>query len=352
MEYYDLILYLLVFGADMLIILQTYNEIKMWKTVKGSFIGKVSIIVPIKGIDTGLERNIESLLSQDYPYPYEVIYVVEKGDEAENVLKKYNVKIVYSDFNCDSCSGKIRAQISGLLRASNDVIVFADSDTWYPRYWLRNLISPLDKYEATTTFSWPSPSRITLSNLIRAGFWTLGFESQSLQSSRFLWGGSMALRREFFDNEVLDELSKEWCDDCTLTRIIKRRGGKIGFVMSAIPLNVYDEDSLIRWSSRQIITILAYSPRGAKAYLVAGTFFTLILIYSLVYLNIITFTPYLLWIVKNVIRGAKYPKQALIASLMTIVAIPYALFLVVFNWNRREVYWRGKRYIVKPLREK
>ncbi|WP_338603947.1 glycosyltransferase family 2 protein [Sulfolobus tengchongensis] len=352
MEYYYFILYFLVFIVDILIILQTYKEIKLRKTVNGSFMDKVSIIVPIKGIDVGLERNVESLLSQDYPYPYEVIYVVEKGDEVENLLSKYNVKIVYSDYNCDICSGKIRAQLSGILRASNKVIVFADSDTFYPRDWLKNLVSPLDKYDATTTFSWPSPSRISLSNLIRAGFWTLGFESQSLESSRFLWGGSMALKREFFDDEVLDELSKEWCDDCTLTRIVKRRGGKIGFVINAIPLNVYDESNLISWSSRQIITILAYSPRGAKAYLVVGTFFTLILIYTLVFHNIITFTPYILWIVKNLIRGIRYPKQALIASIMSVVAIPYALFLLIYNWNKREVYWRGKKYIVKPLKQK
>ncbi|TRM81828.1 glycosyl transferase family 2, partial [Sulfolobus sp. A20-N-F6] len=83
--------------------------------------------------------------------------------------------------------------------------------------------------------------------------------------------------------------------------------------------------------------------------LVAGTFFTFILVYSIVFLNLVTFTPYILWIVKNVIRGIDYPKNAMIASLMTILAIPYALFLLIYNWNRREVYWRGRKYIVKPL---
>ena len=162
----------------------------------------------------------------------------------------------------------------------------------------------------------------------------------------------MALRRDFFDKEVIDELSKEWCDDCTITRIIKRRGGKIGFLMNAIPLNVYDEKELIKWSSRQIITILAYSPKGAKAYLVAGTFFTFILVYSILFANIITFTPYILWIFKNLLRGMRYPKQAILASLMTIIAIPYALIILLLNWNRREVYWRGRKYVVKPLSQK
>ncbi|BDB99051.1 glycosyltransferase [Saccharolobus caldissimus] len=351
MQYYAIIIYTLISLIDVLIILQIINENNM-KKISGNFGGKVSIIVPIKGIDEKLEENIRSLLTQDYPYPYEVIYVVDKGDEVERILRKYNVKVVYSLYNCDQCSGKIRAQLSGLLNASNDIIVFADSDTWYPKYWLRNLVSPLDRYTATTTFSWPSPSRLTLKNLIRAGFWTLGFESQSLESSRFLWGGSMAFKREFFNDEVIDELSKEWCDDCTLTRIVKRRGGKIGFLMNAIPLNVYDENELIKWSSRQIVTILAYSPRGARAYLAAGTFFTFILIYSIIFHNIFTFTPYILWIIKNLLRGVSYFKQAIVASLMTVIAIPYALVLLLYNWNNRVVYWRGKRYVVKPLSEK
>ncbi|MEM0131839.1 MAG: glycosyltransferase family 2 protein [Saccharolobus sp.] len=352
MRFYEIFIYLIVLLVDILLLAQIYNEIKI-RRISGNFIGKVSIIVPIKGVDEKLDENIKSLLSQDYAYPYEVIYVVEKGDEVEKVLRKYNsIKIVYSENICDKCSGKIRAQLTGLKYAKNEIIVFADSDTWYPRDWLYKLVSPLDKYTATTTFSWPSPLRLTLQNLIRAGFWTLGFESQSLENSRFLWGGSMALRRDFFDKQVIDELSKEWCDDCTITRIIKRRGGKIGFLMNAIPLNVYDEKELIKWSSRQIITILAYSPKGAKAYLVAGTFFTFILVYSILFANIITFTPYILWIFKNLLRGMRYSKQAILASLMTIIAIPYALIILLLNWNRREVYWRGRKYVVKPLSQK
>ncbi|AOL17797.1 glycosyl transferase family 2 [Sulfolobus sp. A20] len=348
MEFYIVILYLLVILVNLLIILQIINEVKM-RRIEGNFLDSVSIIVPIKGEDERLEGNILSLLSQNYPYPYEVIYVVDKGDDVEKVLRKYNVRVVYSDYNCEACSGKIKAQLSGLKYASYNVIVFADSDTWYPKDWLYKLVRPLDKFTATTTFSWPSPSKLSLSNLLRAGFWTLGFESQSLENSRFLWGGSMAFRKSFFNKDVIDELSKEWCDDCTLTRIVKRNNGKIGFLMNCVPLNVYDEKDLVKWSSRQIITILAYSPRGAKAYLVAGTFFTFILVYSIVFLNLVTFTPYILWIVKNVIRGIDYPKNAMIASLMTILAIPYALFLLIYNWNRREVYWRGRKYIVKPL---
>jgi len=335
----DLLL-LLPILADLLLLYQISKEIKL-REIKGEYEGFASVIIPIKGLDAGLEENVKSLLSQDYP-KYEVIYVVDNYDDPSvPILRKYNVKIIKTEEVCEKCSGKIKAQLTGLKYASGDVIVFGDSDTWYPKYWLKELVKPLSNFVATTVFSWPKPYRLSLSNFIRAGFWTFGFESQAIGGT-FLWGGSMAFKRGFFDSYVIQELSKNWCDDCTLTRIAKERG-KIGFVINAMPSNVFDEKDLINWSKRQMITVYMYSRKGFYAFIIISLFFLLFL--ALSFLSPIFLSPLILWIVKNVIRGHKVG-YSLLPAIASIPAMFYTLFLAPFALRQKYIIWRGKKYYV------
>ncbi|MCG3109250.1 hypothetical protein L3N51_01540 [Metallosphaera sp. J1] len=330
--------------ADLILLLQIWKENSIFK-LNGRFCAPTSIIVPIRGLDPGLERNVESLKNQDFPCLFEIICVVDPDQPwlAER-LKQLGVKVVITSASC-SCSGKIRAQLSGLRESTNEVVVFADSDTLYPRNWLREMVGNLDRYTAVTTFSWPAPLRITWRNLIRAGFWTLGFESQA-SGGTFLWGGSMAFRRNFFDGEVIRELSREWCDDCTLTRIVKNRGGRIAFDGLAIPLNVYDERDLWRWSTRQVVTIVKYSSRGAKAFLVIGAFMLLYLVLFLLTLNPFYLSPHLLWILKNFSRSRHLGKYSYIPSIMSILGVYFGWIKLILDYRKREVLWRDRTYVL------
>ncbi len=302
----------------------------------------VSIIVPKKGYDPNFCENMKSLLEQDYPGEYEVIYVID--EPVEDCIWNQRVKVLRTEDTCLMCSGKIRSQLTGLKYARGEVIAFADSDTFYPKNWLRDSVALLQDYDAVTTFSWPKPVRATLKNLVRAGFWTLGFESQFSQGSRFLWGGSMVLKRDFFTKDVVDELSREWCDDCTLTRVLKREGKRIAFSIDIEPLNYYDEVDLLQWMKRQILTVKKYSPRGAKAFLFVGAILLAMLVYSIIFLNAITFSPFLLWFIKNVLRGWKYKGLAIVAALMSVISLPFTFVMLVINWNKKEVTWRGVTY--------
>lgn len=347
----DILILMLTILLDLGLVYQIYQENKkFFVEPKGKYRGRVSVIIPIRGLDICLEKNVSSILQQKDLKPFEVIYVIDPDDPEKekilNVLNKFNVKIVYNNFQCSSCSGKIRAQIAGLLESSGDIIVFGDSDTFYPDNWLKELVSPLDKYMATTTFSFALPKRITLKNVLRAGFWTLGFESQAIGGT-FLWGGSMAFRRDFFDREVIDELEREWCDDCTLTRIVKRRGGKIGFVGKAIPLNIYDENNLLKWASREVITVKVYSYRGAKVFLFLGALLLIILVSSIILANYVLLTPFILWILKNISRGRYLGKSAILPSLASILGIFFAWIILILNWNTKEIIWRDKKYIIR-----
>ncbi|BDC18383.1 glycosyltransferase family 2 protein [Acidianus sp. HS-5] len=350
----NLVILVVTFSSILLdigILLQIYAENKkFFKEPKGgNYHGKISVIIPIRGLDTNLEENVRSILNQDIK-PLEIIYVIDPDDPyretIENILKKYDVKITHTFYNCTLCSGKIRAQLSGLLRSNGNIIVFGDSDTWYPKYWLRELTLPLSKYMATTTFSFASPAKLTLRNLIRAGFWTLGIESQALGGT-FLWGGSMAFKRSFFNEDIIKCLSNEWCDDCTLTKIVKERKGKIGFIGNAIPLNVYDEYNLFKWAQRQVLTVKIYSYRGAKAFLVFGLYISFLLVFLILTGIPLLFLPFLLWIIKNLLRGRRLGKKAIFPSLFSIIGIYFAWIVLILSWRKKKVLWRDKVYTIE-----
>ena len=335
--------------AGALVAFQMWREKDMFHTEGSLCCPMASVIVPAKGRDVQFRKNVESLMKQDYPN-YELIYVVDEEDEAYRELRSMGITPVLTWYKCSGCSGKVRALLSGIASSKGDVLVFADSDTEYPPNWLRSLIRPLDRYMASTLFSWPKPVRLSFRNLMRAGFWTLGFESQ-FTGGRFLWGGSMAFRRELFDQRTMEELSREWCDDCTMTRIVKSRNGAIAFVGEATPANVYDEENLLRWSSRQVITIWLHSSRGARAFIVIGWFFLILLAGSLVTGAWLGATPFILWWFKNWARSRRLGTWAVWGILMSVPAIFYGLFLLILNRKRREVEWRGVKYTLPTGRK-
>ena len=332
--------------GDLGLALQILKERELFKGPTGHP-KKAVVLVPIRGEDPAFDQHVNSLLNQDHS-DYELYYIVDK-DEAEfqmRRLARYKVNVIVAEQECKSCSGKVNAIIYGAKKFRDKVIVIADSDTVYPKSWLRDMTSALEDGAASTTFTWPKPLRITLRNLLRSGFWTFGFESQAL-GGRFLYGGSMAFRENFFDDKALEELSDEWCDDCALTRIVKERKGKINYVARSMPLNLFDERELWNWSKKEAKALVMYSKKGVYVFI----FIILIMIALMVAFfntfNPIFLTPYFMWILKNVVRGRRYIKDSILPALMSIVALYYSIPVVISAFLDKEVRWRGKVYKTK-----
>ncbi|BCU68686.1 glycosyl transferase family 2 [Sulfolobales archaeon HS-7] len=338
------IIWLLATSLDILFALMIISQIlvenKLFK-VSGSYDGKVSVIMPIRGIDPTLLENINSIEKQR---PYELLLVADPDDtETINFLRKAGKRTLLSENVCETCSGKIRAQLTGLKYATGDCVIFVDSDSRVRENWINQMISPLDKHDAVSTFSWPVPVKYSVKNLLRAGYWTLGFESQGT-SHNFLWGGSMAFRRNFFSEQIISEMSTEWCDDCALTRIVKRRQGKISFNLNAMPLNYYDERKLSSWAIREAKTIWKYYPKGARTFLLLFFILILLLTLSVLSYNILISIPLVLWIVKNLFRGRNVGKIAIIPAIMSIAGIFFGGYITLRAKFSDKVEWRGRVY--------
>jgi len=195
---------------------------------------KVSVILPIKGLDPMLRETLKSLIDQDYRNKELIVVLDSTEDPAFPIVMEFPVRVLINRRPCSECSGKVAAILTAVDEAKGDILVFADSDTVYPQGWLSCLVSLVSEDKVATTFPWPFPVSLTLRNALRSGFWTLGFESVFSRSSRFLWGGSMAFLKSFFTDNVKSALAKAWCDDCTLTALAKARGMSIEFC-SIIP---------------------------------------------------------------------------------------------------------------------
>ena len=337
-------LYFLVAMVDLLLLYQMYKESRLYRNSHGRP-SKSTVIVPLRGDEPALSMNVESLKNQNHG-DYRLLYVVDH-DEAEKQsikLKPMGVSVVESEELCNKCSGKVKAIITGIKHSDGNIVV-ADSDTIYPEHWLSDMTSMLDTYPVVTVLSWPYPLRLSARNLMRAGFWTLGFESQAI-GGRFLWGGSMAFRKGEIDDSVIDELKVEWCDDCALTRISKERGWRMGYEAHAMPLNAFDERNLTSWASRQAKLMLKYSRRGVYAFLSVALVMALFIVLFALTLNWFLLTPFALWVIKNLLRGRAYGMLAILPSLMSVPAIFFAIFMLVTGARSRSIQWRDREYFV------
>ncbi|MFN2395417.1 MAG: glycosyltransferase [Bacteroidales bacterium] len=111
----------------------------------------VSVVICAKNEYENLEKNLPSILEQDYP-EFEVILVNDfSEDDSYFLLKKFQEK--YSHFkvinlreNVNFFSGKKLALALGIKSAKNDIILLTDADCKPTgKNWVKSMVSAFDK---------------------------------------------------------------------------------------------------------------------------------------------------------------------------------------------------------------
>ena len=259
---------LAVFVSILLISLFLYVFIKN-KTEKQPRTNlKVSIIVPCKGIEKNLEKNLKGICEQNYP-DYQVIFVLDsKKDPAyplvNKIVKSTNNAIIEISQKINKSSGKISALISGIKKTGNvDVYVFADSDIKPHKKWLTNLVTYLseDNVGATTGFRWFFPSDLK-SSLIST--WNMASMASLLHPiSNCAWGGSTAIKKTLFKKlKIESKWKKGFSDDMILTETVKKAGYKIRFLPQCIVESPAETDikKFLKWGTQQFTWVRWYNP--------------------------------------------------------------------------------------------
>jgi len=112
---------------------------------------KISIVIPVYGYQSQLERLLMTLLSQNLDneviYEYEIIIVDDGSPEHEfkklsKLVNNYNSGKI-NLIRYEKHKGCYHARNVGIRSANGDIIVFIDSDMEVASDWLRNLVKPL-----------------------------------------------------------------------------------------------------------------------------------------------------------------------------------------------------------------
>jgi cellulose synthase/poly-beta-1,6-N-acetylglucosamine synthase-like glycosyltransferase len=236
----------------------------------------VSIIAPVRGVDKYLEENVRSLLSQDYPEKWEVLFIVDKGNKmTEGKIRKIvrrsrtkRAKIIQS-VPISTCSGKSAAMIAGVKNARYEVIAGWDSDALVSKDWLSHLVAPLqdENIGVTTGYRFYVPSR-KFSSYVLSLWNMLGFISMK-GGHAFVWGGSFAVRKNTLKKlDIVKKWSAAIAEDVVLTDGMWKAKLRIYFVPACIVLSHLNAKSMLEFTTRQM-TIVRWNRPGAYKFMFA-----------------------------------------------------------------------------------
>lgn len=326
--------------------------------ISGKYLPRVLVIVPCRGTDRGLEANLKSIKAQEYPYFRALAVVDDATDSAVDAIEKAGVDHIIANVQCSRCSGKVRAIASAIkMNPGYDVYAVADSDIRVTRRWLSELVVPLSdmKIGVSTMF----PRFVPEGSIVSLLKFAWGFVGEGLMegdTTRFVWGGSMAFRRSLLVEKrgMRFFLESEFSvsDDITIMKMARREGLRIWYVGGYHP-KVISADNLpefIEWSNRQA----ALSVLGQRRNLYVGLAYysaeSLLMITGIALAPYNPLAPVLL--LHSAITAYRTRKRvgdgATAGAIIASVLMP---FLYLYNLScaafMRRITWRGRVYSLR-----
>jgi ceramide glucosyltransferase len=232
---------------------------------------RVALIIPVKGISENFPRFMEFVMGQDYT-DYHVIFVVESEiDLAYEAIKQRingskNAQIIVAGKAVNS-GQKVHNQLAAfkILNKDDKIVALADGDLVSSEHWLSCLTTPLNqgRSDFTTGYRWFIPENKKLPNRIIA---LIGTAIEPLLGPGWrmcLWGGSMAMTRDVFDElDIPKNLEGSVNDDVRITQIAKKAGKRMRYVRTVVALTNVDFTwtSLLEFGRRQYFQIRVYQP--------------------------------------------------------------------------------------------
>ncbi len=315
-----------------------------------------SIIVPCRGIDEDLERNLEALFRQAYP-KFEILFVVEnRADDAasiiDNLIQKNGRSELIVAGEAVDCGQKVHNLRTAVLEVSEkcEVIVFVDSDARPRKNWLSNLVAPLenDDIGCATGYRWFVQKSGGFSTHLRS-VWNASIATAlgAKPDGNFCWGGSTAIKRETFEKL---EVRKKWkgvlSDDFALTNILNAEGMPIVFVPQCLTATVEDATltDLLEFTTRQMKITRVYSPHLWRVSVIGSVMFTLTFWGGFALLFLVSgwhFWVTLVFVISCYIFGAA--KAWLRLEAVKLVLDIYKVEL------ERQIYWQTTIWTISPM---
>jgi cellulose synthase/poly-beta-1,6-N-acetylglucosamine synthase-like glycosyltransferase len=351
----------------------------------GFYCPRVALICPVKGLEPGLEQNLDALTSFDYP-DYEIFFALASGDDpARKILdrlsaaSKHKIHTVIAGRPVE-CGEKVNNLRAAVEQAADDfeVFVFADSDGRPGHNWLAHLVAPLDDEHlgAVTTFRWFFRQRGGIWGALASAWNAPAATYLGEHPNNFCWGGGTAIRREKFQQaNVLEFWRGSVSDDFSLTEALRQAGAPILFAPECLVPTVMDCDAagLLEFTNRQIVIARVYQSRlwarGGVAHLLycsailtgVGLFLANLIAGSpAIHILLLAIIPPVLCMARGVLRltalmellpewKSKLLADGWVWTLLAAVVPFLSLWNSVVALFSRQIRWRGIRYeLVSP----
>jgi ceramide glucosyltransferase len=343
-----------------------------------------SVIAPGRGLEPGLNDNLRTLLTQDYPR-YEVLFVFDRADDpAIKVVEELTAtsdvatRTIIAGPATDSGQKvhNLRVAVTKIDRES-EVLVFVDTDARPAKDWLAKLVAPLtdETIGAVTGYRWFVPERGGIASRLRS-VWNASVASAlgSDTTKNFCWGGSTGIRRSTFERVgIRDRWRGTVSDDFTVTQVLKQAKLPIHFAPNCLVASVGDCDfkELFEFTTRQIKITRVYASHLWLPLLLGSALFTIVFFGSLTLISlyprssaayIFTGIIFALGATKAFIRwravtiALSEHRSALRRDLLAQIFLwPFASVLYLYNaivagFSRR-INWRGITYELKSPNE-
>jgi cellulose synthase/poly-beta-1,6-N-acetylglucosamine synthase-like glycosyltransferase len=251
----------------------------------------VTVIAPFRGIDDGLDDNLNALVEQNYPQ-FEIIFVGDDYNDPaipciKNVLSPSSRLIIAP--KAIDMSQKVENLRSAVKAADErtEVFVFVDSDVRPVSDWLRSLVSPLEDPDigGTTGYRWFISRNPTFASELRSS-WNASIASALGPQTRsnFCWGGSMAIRRDVFERlKIHDRWKGTLSDDFAVTRAMNEAKMPIVFVPQALTASIGNCGwaEMLEFTTRQMKITRVYASRLWLMSLIGSGLFVSVMIASI-----------------------------------------------------------------------
>ncbi|MFQ5741344.1 MAG: glycosyltransferase, partial [Acidobacteriota bacterium] len=166
----------------------------------------VSLILPCRGIDPGLQTNLGAFLTLNYP-DFQILFVTDdRSDPCVPLLKalvagpsRVPARVLIAG-PARRRGQKVHNLLHAVefLRDQDEVLVFGDSDIRPGSGWLKALVETalIPDTGIATGFRWYLPQNGSFASVLRS-VWNAGIASLLSRSDNlFAWGGAMAIPRK------------------------------------------------------------------------------------------------------------------------------------------------------------
>jgi hyaluronan synthase len=209
----------------------------------GHYEPSVTFVVPCKNEEKSIAKTIEKSFGADYPKNKIEVIVINDGstDGTINVLnnlkKKFN-NLIIIDWKINK--GKRYGMAEGFRRATGEIIIQLDSDSYIDTETFRNLIKPFQnqKIGAICAHADPENADENLLTKMQAAYYFISFRILKAAESTFMavfcCSGCSSAYRKSIILPILDEWLNEkflglpvtWGDDRALTNRVLKMGYK------------------------------------------------------------------------------------------------------------------------------